>query len=512
MNDPPSGGWSGPVQDRARGYPVPPRPGVAGVLVLAALLLCGSGVGASPAHSALRAGSVVGAEEPAPRTIVSLTFDDGNDDQFDAARVMDDHGLKGTFYVPSGLLADEPEPGDPPPTTMTVDQVRALQADGHEIGGHTVTHQELTTLAPEEARRQICKDRNNLIDLGLRVTSFAYPFGAATGETERLAAECGYNSARALGDLLSPDVPGAVSTCAGCPVAETMPPADPFRTRAPNQQENTWTLADLQDTVTNAETTGGWLQLTFHHVDDTGSALAVPPSVFEAFVVWLAAREESGTVVRTVDEVVGGPVKAAVDSPAPPRTGNLVRNAGLEALAPDGSLPACWQKAGFGENQRTFALEGAPRTGEVAAQVSLSDYVDGDAKLVPTMDLGTCAPAVDPTRAYDLGVWYRSSGETQFEIYTRDWDGTWSYWASSPAFPASDEWSHATFTTPAVPEGIDGMSFGLNVMQEGTLETDDYSLETSLEWSDYLGRSLDATWTQLSGAVLRPMESLGLRL
>ncbi|WP_434994487.1 polysaccharide deacetylase family protein [Arthrobacter sp. Ld5] len=507
MHDPPSGpGNGGP--DRDRDHPLRCRTDGMAALLLVLLMVCASVVGMSPAQAAVDGAPVVQAS--APRTIVSLTFDDGNDDQFEAAQIMNDHDLKGTFYVSSGLLADEPGSGDPPPTTMTVDQVRTLQDEGHEIGGHTATHNNLTKLVPDEAQRQICRDRATLIDLGLRVTSFAYPFGASTGETQRLAAACGYNSARALGEIRSPAVPGEDDICAGCPVAETMPPANPFRTKAPNQVENTWTLEDLQKTVTTAETTGGWLQLTFHHMDDTGNELSIPPSVFEAFTAWIAERAAAGTVVRTVDQVIGGPEKAVVDAVDPPRAGNLVRNPGLETLDADGNLPACWQQAGFGENERSFAVRGDARTGDVAAQLSLTDYVNGDAKLIPTMDLGTCSPTVEPTRAYELGVWYRSSGETQFEIYVRERDGTWSYWTSSPAFPPSDEWAHATFITDTVPEGVDGISFGLNVMGAGTLETDDYSLEWSVGWWDYLGRGIDVMWTRLSATALGPMENLGL--
>ncbi|MFJ6002838.1 polysaccharide deacetylase family protein [Arthrobacter sp. NPDC092385] len=434
---------------------------------------------------------------PARQTVVSLTFDDGHDDQLEASRIMDRLGLKGTFYISSGLIAEEDAPGDPGTKKMTLADVRALQAGGHEIGGHTVSHADLAALSPEEVQRQVCKDRTNLMDLGLRITSFAYPFGAATHETERITAGCGYNSARGLGDLLSPDVLGVANTCDNCPVAETMPPANAFRTRAPNQQENTWTLADLQGTVTNAETTGGWLQLTFHHVDDTGGVLSVPPSVFDAFSVWLAARAEHGTVVKTVDEVIGGSEQVAADPPARATSGNLVRNPGYETRAPDGETPECWQRAGWGENRRSFTLQGDAHTGDTSHRLHISKHVDGDAKLLPTMDLGTCSPPVESTKAYDLGAWYKSSVETQFEIYIRHSDGSWTYWTSSPLFPPTDEWTHATFTTPPVPDGVDGLSFGLNLMRAGTLITDDYSQTVDIDWRDFASSAMKASWALL---------------
>ena len=50
-----------------------------------------------------------------PQTVVSLTFDDGNADQLPAAQTLQAAGMKGTFYIPSGLrrLARLPDPRGP---------------------------------------------------------------------------------------------------------------------------------------------------------------------------------------------------------------------------------------------------------------------------------------------------------------------------------------------------------------------------------------------------------------
>src|SRR5690348_5696366 len=80
----------------------------------------------------------------ASQTIVSLTFDDGYDDAPLAAQLLEQHGFRGTFYIISGVLGQSPY--------MSVAQVQALQAAGHEIGGHTVSHKNLTTLTTDQAR------------------------------------------------------------------------------------------------------------------------------------------------------------------------------------------------------------------------------------------------------------------------------------------------------------------------------------------------------------------------
>jgi peptidoglycan/xylan/chitin deacetylase (PgdA/CDA1 family) len=431
-------------------------------------------------------GAVTWTEVPVATTVaatetmvVSLTFDDGYSDQLEAADIMDEHGVKGTFYVPSGLIGKQDGAGEQAPAHMTSAQLVSLQDRGHEVGGHTVTHADLTQLDADEARRQICDDRVALTDLGLRVTSFAYPYAAVNEQAEQIAEECGYNSARGLGAILSPDLPGVDDHCSDCPAAETIPPDDPYHTKAPNQVENTWTLASLQETVTRAEATGGWLQLTFHHVDNTGGSISITPELFEEFVDWLADRASRGTVVKTVDAVVGGESPAVVSGPVAehrPETGNLLLNPGLEETGPDGVRARCWQEGGWGENSPSFSRMKDARTGNAAELINMKGYMDGDAKLLPMQDLGACAPAVRQGETYELRVWYKSSRVTQFEIYMRNESGGWSYWKSSPYFPATSKWSQATFTTPDIPADVQALSFGLNIAGDGTLATDDYAM------------------------------------
>ncbi len=90
--------------------------------------------------------------------VVSLTFDDAAGSQYLVRPALAEHGLKGTFYVPSGWVGVDAQ--------LTWDQLADFSADGHEIGGHTVTHRNLTTLPLDEARRQICNDRAALAERG----------------------------------------------------------------------------------------------------------------------------------------------------------------------------------------------------------------------------------------------------------------------------------------------------------------------------------------------------------
>ena len=67
---------------------------------------------------------------------------------------------------------------------------------GFEIGAHTVTHADLGVVSLEEARREIQLSKKHIeLELGKRVTSFAFPFGRRTSckpEVSTIVKEEGY--------------------------------------------------------------------------------------------------------------------------------------------------------------------------------------------------------------------------------------------------------------------------------------------------------------------------------
>lgn len=416
------------------------------------------------------------------QTVVSITFDDGWASAATAATMMTERGLPGTFFVNSGTIGM--------PDRLSIAELKSMATAGHEIGGHTLTHPILETLPADEARRQVCDDRKTLLDWGFPVRSFSYPFGPSTPELENAVRECGYNSARSLATLrtyrVDPRYPGY---CADCAVTETLPPPDPMDTSAPAEVDGNWTLADLQGQVTDAIAAGGWLQLSFHKLCTTDctqqinelpnkASVATPQAEFEEFVTWLATQQAQGSVlVRTVGDVIGGPVQPPVSGPvAPPAPAgsNGVRNPGLQEQL-DG-IPTCWTKASFGTNSPEFSFVPSGRDGATASRLVMRDYVDGDAKLMPTTDLGTCAPAVLPGRAYTIGAWYTSTVPTSFSVYYRLARGIWVYAQSSPMFAPATEFTAARWTLWAIPAGVTAVSFGLTLAQNGELVTSDYSL------------------------------------
>jgi peptidoglycan/xylan/chitin deacetylase (PgdA/CDA1 family) len=400
---------------------------------------------------------------PASPVVVTFTFDDDTADTVSAAPIMQASGMHGTYYTNSGTIGL--------PGYQTRANLASLYAAGNEIAGHTVNHPDLTTLPTSEVQRQICVDRDTLLSWGYPVQNFAYPFAATNNTIDGIAQACGYNSARNLGDIQSR------FGCAGCGFAESIPPSKPFELAALDEVDNTWTLADLESTVTNAQNNGGgWVILTFHHVcDGNCDSLAVTPALFTQFVQWLATQSANGTTVKTVAQVIGGTTKPAVTVP-PVTTTATVTNPSLETLTAGTNLPTCWAEAGYGTNTATYSTVSPGHTGNIAARLVVTGYTDGDAKVMPSLDLGTCSPSVVPGNAYQLGAWYQSTANTQFEVYLRTTGGAWVYWDSSPWFSPATPWTHATWNTQPIPAGYDGIDFGLNLFSNGTLTTDDYSL------------------------------------
>jgi peptidoglycan/xylan/chitin deacetylase (PgdA/CDA1 family) len=262
--------------------------------VAAALALAGA-VAAGPAAHA----------EPVAPTVVSITWDDGYSVTSVGLDLMKARGLKGTLYVNS-LRTGEPN-------FFTRAQLKSYYDAGFEIGSHTLNHEDLAALPIDDAKANLCADRTNLMAMGFPVTSLAYPFSSTSPAVEQAAKECGFNSARLTYGLKTP------VSCSSCDPAESIPPADPYAIRAPGSVQASYTLDQLKSMVTQAETGGGgWVPLVFHHICDQCTANSITLTDFTAFVDWLAARPAT-TTVKTVNEVIGGPVQPSpgVADPTP---------------------------------------------------------------------------------------------------------------------------------------------------------------------------------------------------
>lgn len=218
------------------------------------------------------------------RGVVSLTFDDGTSDHLPVAKWLAGRGIAATFYVNSGRVGSAP-------AFLDWDDLATIATLGHEIGGHTIDHPDLTTLGADEAARQIGADRSALLARGYPAETFAYPYGARTRELEEVVAAASYSAARRAWGL-SRDAP-----------AERLPPERPFAIRTLPSVERTATVAELLDAVRAGVRCDGWLPLVFHLIGDGPSTYEVTPAVFEGLVDWLI---EQRVRFATVAGALGG--------------------------------------------------------------------------------------------------------------------------------------------------------------------------------------------------------------
>lgn len=133
--------------------------------------------------------------------VVGITFDDGYTNVLQSALpVLLDQGFTATNYFVAQQLGGsnvwDHAKGIAPSGLMSADDIRVWADAGMEVGSHTLDHPDLTTLSPDDARRQIDVSRTMLESIaGVPVTAFCYPYGHENMELRRLVAQAGYTNA-----------------------------------------------------------------------------------------------------------------------------------------------------------------------------------------------------------------------------------------------------------------------------------------------------------------------------
>jgi peptidoglycan-N-acetylglucosamine deacetylase len=130
------------------------------------------------------------------RVFVTTSWDDDDRSGLKVAELLSRHGLRGTFYVPSGKLGSD--------SRFAAEDLRALAAAGFEIGAHTVTHAILTGLGPHELTREVSECKRVLQQIvGTEITMFCYPKGRFNVEVVDAVRLAGYRGARGTQMLAS---------------------------------------------------------------------------------------------------------------------------------------------------------------------------------------------------------------------------------------------------------------------------------------------------------------------
>lgn len=165
---------------------------------------------------------------------------------------------------------------------MTPPQVLQLQADGHEIGGHTKTHPDLTTLTVQQATDEIVGSYTALQNIGIApLKTMVYPYGAANPTIHQITQNAGFLAARTVEAGYNTKATGR------------------YALRVQNVGVGT-TLADVQGWVNTAAADHTWLILTFHQVDLSGDTYGTTPALFQQMVDYVKTQPVQ---IRTMGDV-----------------------------------------------------------------------------------------------------------------------------------------------------------------------------------------------------------------
>lgn len=136
-----------------------------------------------------------------PERPVVITFDDGFADFFtNALPVLQQHNFSATMYIPTAYVSSTSrwmeQDGEGNRPLLSWQQIQELDASGIECGTHSHTHPQLDLLSRLQANEEVTISKRILEEhLERPVTSFAYPHGYYTAETQRLLRKAGYTSA-----------------------------------------------------------------------------------------------------------------------------------------------------------------------------------------------------------------------------------------------------------------------------------------------------------------------------
>lgn len=140
------------------------------------------------------------------RHYATVTFDDGLRNHKDAAQVMLDHNVLGCFFITPAVIDLDPSRIPAycrdvlriqPTEFMDWDDLEQLREWGHEVGSHTVTHPNMSTISLDQAHYELVKCREMITSRLGEAKHFAWPLGKFSHfspEVAQAVVDAGYES------------------------------------------------------------------------------------------------------------------------------------------------------------------------------------------------------------------------------------------------------------------------------------------------------------------------------
>jgi peptidoglycan/xylan/chitin deacetylase (PgdA/CDA1 family) len=217
--------------------------------------------------------------------LVSFTFDDVPDSAYiNGAAVLDERGLRGTFFVASGTCGSM----DTHWRVIGGDQVRALYDGGHEIGCHTFSHVRVEDLDARRMEEECGQNLRRLRELcpGIALTNFCYPFGRAS-LPRKLQLQKRFD------------------TCRGVYEGINAGTADLGMLRVIELYDRTLTPDKLRRALHETRERNGWLIFVTHDVADTPSWIGCSPRLLRETVAAAQAENMQCLPIRDALKAIG---------------------------------------------------------------------------------------------------------------------------------------------------------------------------------------------------------------
>lgn len=196
--------------------------------------------------------------------ILSITFDDfPRSAEVPGARILEDHGARGTYYPASGLFGLTNNRW----TVAGAEAVAALHRRGHEIGLHGHAHRPANLMHPRAFAADLAANRAALrrIVPGLVRENYAYPYG-----------QCGLRQKR--------HVAGSVRTARSVQPGINAGRVDLDFIKAVEISARGLTEDNLDAWLDRAAADCGWLVLFTHDVAEAPSLYGTTPRVLSRIV------------------------------------------------------------------------------------------------------------------------------------------------------------------------------------------------------------------------------------
>jgi len=143
---------------------------------------------------------IIGRKEEVPKKTVVLTFDDSFEDVYlNAFPILKKYGFPASVFIATDFIGREQKNESTGILFKTLDsrQIKEMHDSGLiDFEPHTCSHQELTKISQEEARKEILDSRRIIEDgLSKKCNFFAYPRGKYNQDIMGILKENGFLAA-----------------------------------------------------------------------------------------------------------------------------------------------------------------------------------------------------------------------------------------------------------------------------------------------------------------------------